>query len=293
LLDYQLLSPEENVDEVYPYRRVWRSLVTELLLVLLLCGGLYFAVGFGVLQDTFTPLAKVGLSLAPVVFFYAVSIRRERRAIRPRGGLLRLFVYSTIATNGLVIPITELLITPELWLAEGGFFARVIGYTLTLGVVAAGLFYAVPRYTVWPDAFQVRVDGIAYSVPVALGYATVLNLRLVLDGEPTMDAMALRVLVNVYFYTTISAIMGYFLAELAIGKVQVFWLPLGLFTAAFVGGVFFSFRRIAIVAGLGSRDIGAFFLVIGFAVVVLFALSFLIENADERMAALQGVRRIR
>lgn len=293
MLDYQLLSPDENVDEVYPYRRVWRALVTELGLVLLICGGLYFLVGFGILADTFSPIAKVLLSLVPVVLFYLISIRRERRAIRPRRGLLGLFVYTVIVTNGIVIPIIDLVITPELWLAEGDFFARVIGYTLTLGIVVSATFYALPRYTVWPNAFEVRIDGIAFSVPVALGYATVLNLRLILEGEPTMDAMALRVLVNVYLYVAMSAVMGYFLAELTIGSVQPFWLPLGLFVTSFLGGLFFSFRRIAIVAGLGSRDIGALFLVIGFAVVVLFALSFLIENAEERMAAIRGVRRIR
>lgn len=293
MLDYQLLSPEENVDEVYPYRRVWGSLATELALVLGLCVGVYIAVGFGVVADTFSPLAKVGLSLAPLLIFYVISIWRERQALRPREGLLRLLLYSAIATNGVVIPVIDLLITPDQWLVDGGFFARVIGYTLTLGVVTAGMFYAVPRYTVWPSAYEVRVDGIAYSVPVALGYATVLNLRLILENEPTMDAMALRVLVNVYLYVAMSAIIGYFLSELAIGTVQVFWLPLGLFVASFVGGLFFSFRRIAIVAGLGSRDVGALLLVLGFTVLVLFVLSFLIENAEERMAAIRGVRRIR
>lgn len=293
MLDYQLLSPEEDVDEIYPYRRVWRPLAIELFLLLVICGGMFFAVSFGFIADTFALPLKVLLSMVPIGLFYVISVRREKNALQPREGLLRLLLLSLIVTNGVAVPMIDLIITPDAWLPEGGFFSRLIGYTLTLGVLSAGLQYAVVRYTIWPDNFRVRVDGIAYSVPVALGYATVTNLQYMIADEPDMGAAALRILVNVYYYMAIGAVMGYFLAEFAIGRVQIFWMALGLFIASFLGGIFFAFRRIAIVSGLGSRDIGALGLVLAFTFIVLFALSFLIENADQRTASRHGIRRIR
>lgn len=293
MLDYQLLSPEEEVEEIYPYRRVWASLIVELGLLSLIMMGIFVVVSFGIATFRFSLALEVALCIIPLALFYVFSVRRERRTIQSRQGLLMLLVVGMVVANGVSFPIIDGIITPEEWLTESGFFDRLIGYTLTTGVVVAFTHYVVLRYTIWPERFRVRVDGIAYSVPVALGYASVANLRFVLSEEPTVDALAGRVLVNVLFYVAIAAVMGYFLAELAIGKVPIFWLSLGLFITAFLGSAFVAFRRIAVVSGLASRDIGPLALAIAFAFVLLYSLSFLIESADARMAAREGIRRIR
>lgn len=293
MLDYQLLSPEQDVEELYPYRRVWRTLFLELMVVLVVMGGVFFGVGFGFIDATISPSIEIVLSLVPLLVFYVLSVRRETRAQQPREGLLLVLGLSLVLANGVAYPLITTVITPDEWLAEGGFFSRIIGYMLTMGVVAAFSLYVVVRYSVWPHAFRVRVDGIAYAVPAALGYATVMNLQFMLTEAPTLDAAALRILTNVFVYTAIAVVMGYFLSEMALGEVQVFWLPLGLVIAALLNALFMAFRRISVVSGLGSRAIGPFFLSIGFAAAVLLAVSFLMENAAERAAARRGVRRIR
>ncbi len=294
MLEYQLLSPEEEAEEIFPFRRVWRALFVEMGALLVVVVGILIATRIGMLEDSYSPQLNVLLALAPVGIFIVVSVRRERRAPQPREGLPAVLILSAIAANGAAWPVIGSVFTPERWLADAGFFSRIIGYTLTLGALAALVKVLVLRYTVWPMRFRARLDGVAYGVPAALGYATVITLHFVRDEEPILSAAAIRVLTNVYLHIAVGAILGYFLAELAIGSnVPVLWLPLGLSISAFLSGVYIAFRRIASVSGLGSRDLGGMALVIGFAALLLGALAFLIESADERTAARRGWRRLR
>lgn len=293
MLEYQLLSPEEDIEELFPYRRVWRTLITEMSILLLAVAAIIVATRAGLLQDVYSAEISVGLTLLPIAVFYLLSVRRETQALQARAGLLTILVLSLVVANGVALPIINLVITPDRWLTESGFFSRIIGYMLTVGILAEFVKYAVVRYTTWPVGFRERVDGVAYSIPAALGYATIVNLHFVLDETPTLSAAAMRILVMVYIHITVGAIMGYFLSEMAIGAVSFFWLPLGLFISAFISGLFFAFRQVATVSGLSSRDIGALFLAMGFAIIILGALAFVIESADERMAAKAGIRRIR
>ena len=290
--DFQLLSPEEEVEEIYPYRRVWRTLIIEMVLLFVLMIGIVVAIQFGVVEDRYLGLLGTGMVFAPIGLFYLVSIRGERRALEPRSGLLTTVLVSGIVANGVGVPLVNLIFTPEQWLPEAGFFTRVLGYMFTVGVTAEVLKYAVVRYTVWPNAFRMRVDGVAYGVAAALGYATVFNLRDMLLEQPTLSAGTYQVVTAVYWHVSIGAILGYFLAELAIGRPSLIWLPLGLVIASFLNGIYAAFRGIAIVGGLGNRAIGGVLVITGFSIVVLGIMAFLIDSADRRMEQQIGSERL-
>lgn len=292
-MEYQLLSPEEEIEEIYPYRRVWQALILEMGILLAVVAGIVLITRLGIIDNTYSREISVILCLLPIGTFTLITIRREVAVLQPRQGLLMVLILSVIVTNGVAWTITEYLITPDKWLNQIGFFSRILGYMLTSGVLAAFIIYAILRYTIWPEHIRIRIDGVAYSVPIALGYALVFNLHFVLSQEPTLSAMAIRILTTVYLHIVIGALMSYFLAELTIGTVPFYWLPMGLAITAFLSGVFIAFRRVATVSGLGTRDIGGLLLVIGFTAVVLGALAFLIENADTRMAARIGAKRVR
>lgn len=293
MLEYKLLSPEESVEEYYPFRRVWRSLLIEMIILLAALIGIIAANRLGFIENVYSPRLSIFLIILPLITFYLVSIRGEVRARQPRQGLSLILITSLIVTNGVAVPIINTVFTPERWLTEAGFFSRIIGHTLSLGILAEFVKYAVVRYTVWPQRFRGRLDGVAYSIPAALGYATILNIHLVLDEKPLLISSAIRILITVYIHIAVGVIMGYFLGELAIGKVTYIWLPLGLVISAFISSVFFAFRQVATVSGLSSRDIGGVFLAIGFSVVILGIVAFLIESADERMAGRLGTKRVR
>lgn len=294
LLEYQLLSPEEEIEETFPYRRVWRALTLEMGLLLATVAVVYILAQAGVLTNQYSPILSIAIALLPLALFYAISVRRERQAIQPRTRLLVILLLSTIAANGVAWPLISFVFTPDLWLPEAGFFTRIIGYTLTLGILGETTKYLVVRYTIWPQQIRTLLDGIAYSIPAALGYAFIMNIQYILGDEPQLTSALFRIVINVYLHIAVGAVMGYFLAELAVNPSGPFyWFPMGLGLSAFLGSLYFVFRRVSISSGLGSRPLGGILLVIAFAILILGALSFIIENAEERAAARQGVRRIR
>lgn len=295
MLDYQLLSPEEEIEEIFPYRRVWQTLSTEMSVLLGIVAGVILATRLELIEDVHQQPISILLALVPIGLFYIFSVRREQQAIEPRSHLMLILILSIIVANGVAWPIIESVITPDRWMTNLGFFSRIIGYSLTIGNLAIITQYVVVRYTAWPNGFRSRLDGIAYSVPAAIGYSLVLNVHYILNEEPILSAAAIRILTNVYLQITVGAVMGYFLAEMTESEnpPPIFWLPMGLSVAAFLGGVYIAFRRITVISGMSSRVLGPLFLVIGFAVFILSVLAFVIESADERTASRAGIQRIR
>jgi RsiW-degrading membrane proteinase PrsW (M82 family) len=292
-----LLAPEEIAEEIYPYRRVWQTSWLEILvllfgvvLILLLTDILHILP-----DDLSDPLPRLGIALLPLGAWLVFSYRGERRALQPRPALLGIVVLGALVANGIAVPLEERLFVPDQWLPQSGFFGRVIGYMLTVGFTAEFLKYAVLRYSVWPHRFNQRLDGIAYALAVSLGYATVYNLRFALYTEATLPATALRVASFTFSHLAIGLIIGFALAELRIGRPPVFWLPVNLLLAAFLSGLYYAFRNLAIVGGLNvgstaSAPIRGFALAVGLVMIMFFTVAFLVESADARMEALTGRR---
>jgi Na+-translocating ferredoxin:NAD+ oxidoreductase RnfA subunit len=139
------------------------------------------------------------------------------------------------------------------------------------------------------------LDGIAYAMAAAVGYAVVLNLHAALDTDSSVTATALRVASNTFSQVAVGLIMGFFLAELRIGRPPVFWLPGGLLLAAFASGLYYAFRGIAIVGGLsvdstGSAPLRGLALALALVLIVFAIIAFIIESSDARMEALTGRR---
>lgn len=291
-----LLAPEPESEERYPYRRVWRTAWLELALLVVVVLGVALTSLAGVLPDDLSaPAPRTGIALLPLAAWLAISYRSERLAPLPRQGLAGVLVLGALVANGVAVPLEEHLFTPDRWLPDAGFFGRVLGYALTLGFVGEFLKYAVLRYTVWPGQVRQRLDGIAYGLAVGLGYALVFNLRAALFGDATLDATALRVASITLSQLALGAVIGFFLSELLIGRVPVFWLPLGLGFAALLSGLYYGFRAIAIVGGLsvtggGSAPIRGLALAAGFAAATFAIVAFIVESADARMEALTGRR---
>jgi len=292
-----LLAPEQEVEEQYPYRRVWRTGWLEvgvLLAVVLLI--LALTQVFGVLpaglHDT---RLKVAVALVPLGAWLVFSYWGERRALQPRRGLVQTVILGALVANGIAVPLEEHLFLPDRWLPMQSFFGRVLGYTTTVGFTAEFLKYAVVRYTVWPDRIRQRLDGVAYALAASVGYAVVLNLRVALFTDDTLVATALRVASNTFSQLGIGVIMGFFLAELVIGRTPVFWLPLGLGIASLLSGAYYGFRSLTIVRGISAtgpisapmRGLALAFVLIA---VLYVTFAFLIESADARMEALTGRR---
>lgn len=292
-----LLAPEEELEEIYPFRRVWRTAWIEAILLLIAVLVIYALTEiFSVIPaDAREPALNVGIASLPLALWLLFSYRGERRAVQPRPGLMGVMVLGVLVANGVAVPLEEQLFVPDRWLPTAGFFGRVLGYTFTVGFTAEFLKYAVLRYAAWPHYFHQRLDGIAYALTVSIGFASVLNLRVALYTDATVSATALRVASITFSHLAVGLIMGYFLVELNIGRPPVFWISMGLMLASLLSGLYYGFRGTAIISGLspegtGSAPIRGLALAFGFVAVMFLSIAFIVQSADARAEALTGRR---
>jgi len=291
--EFTLISPEEAPKDVYPYHRVWRSVALVIGAVVGMVILIFLGVLVGILRDVRSRNWGLLLILVPIGVYLVYAVRGEQRSQRPREGLFTVALFSALLANGVGVPLVDSFFRPQEWLSDAGFFNRVLGYTLTFGVTAEVLKYIAIRYTVWPRRFRIRMDGIAYSFAAAMGYATVVNLHLVFGNEATVTANAIRIGINFISQIGFGVVMGFFIAEAALFRRPALFLASGLFVGALLNGLYIAFRAIASGSGFNVQLVSSLVLVVGFAGLMIIAINFLIETAENRDAALQGIKRIR
>jgi hypothetical protein len=301
-----LLTPEEAPIEVFPYRRVWRAVFIEISAMMGLVIVVIAGVTLGILRNV--PSRNWGLLmiLLPLGAHLWFSVRAEQRAERPRFGLLTVMLFSGLLANGVGVPLVDDFFRPDEWLSGAGFFSRVLGYAFTLGVSSEFLKYIAIRYTIFPRRIRVRMDGIAYSVAASVGYATVVNAHVVFSQRQIVTADAIRIATTFISQLGFGVIIGYFVAQMVIlpRRVPYFWAG-GLFLGALMHGLFMAFRAIAGGSGYGIAEavtevsvsglasLNGLLLASFFALLVIFAINFVVENADQREADRAGIKRIR
>ncbi|MCC7207569.1 MAG: PrsW family intramembrane metalloprotease [Anaerolineae bacterium] len=285
-----LLTPQRDEPGVYPYRRVWRTAYLEALLLIgaTLAVVLVNRIAPFPLDDEAKRAFRIVFAILPAALWVLISLAAERRARRPRGRLSVAFVLGGLVASGIAVPVIDRLFTTENWLPTADGLTRLVGYTLTVGMLQEFLKYAALRYSFWPRHFDQRLDGVAYSLAVAVGYATAINLYYasgVGNAEPT--AAALRIAENTLTQVAVSVIMGLALAELARPNAPIYFAPLSMLLAAALAGFAIVIRGGAVVGGLseGSDANNAIFgLGVGvvFLVFLFASMAFLIDSADER-----------
>jgi RsiW-degrading membrane proteinase PrsW (M82 family) len=284
-----LLTPQREEKEIYPYRRVWRTASREALVLILATAATILATRFLPvrLSETGRRVFGVGFALLPFGLWWFISFRAERRALQPRERLLTVALLGALAASGVALPVTERLFAVEDWLTTAGGLDRLAGYMLTVGVVQEFLKYAVMRYSLWPRVFRTRLDGVAYAMATAVGYATALNLNLVTGSDLDPVSVALRVCETTLAQVAIGTIMGFCLSELTQPTVPIFIVPGGLILASVLAGFSIVLRGGLIVSGVSSSSTGNNAIMgLGMAIFLVVALfssmGFLIHNADER-----------
>lgn len=208
-----LITPPREEEEVYPYRRVWPSVLFEMAGAFGLGLVMLLAVRFVTFPPALKQPAALLIALFPAVLWVRFSWLSERAALEPRQGLLLVAVIAALAANAVGVPFINNVLRPDEWLPLSGAVSRIIGYAFTLGVVHEFIRYLVVRFTVWPGQYRTRLDAVAYGAAAAVGYATVLNLHFVLSVDPTPDIAAVRVFDELVRQVAGGIVVGYGLAE--------------------------------------------------------------------------------
>ena len=285
----RLLTPPQQEEEVFPYRRVWRSVAIESGILLGITITLFILVnffGFPIPQSAYLAIA-VGLALLPVGLWLYFSWRQERFVPQPRQRLLAAALISALVANAIGVPLINEFLQVDRWLPLSAAIMRIIGYTFTVGIVQEFLKYMVMRYTAWPDCFRVRLDGVAYGAATGIGYASVLNITYAFTDTPAPDVAAARVFANVALHLVTGILVGYGLSELRLGEPSSLLPVFTIALAALVTGVSIPIRA-GLVNASFSLGISSPRLLLGiaFSAVVLIvpslALSFLYNSAERQ-----------
>jgi RsiW-degrading membrane proteinase PrsW (M82 family) len=271
--DPRLLTPPTEEEEIYPYRRAWRSVILEngiLLAVVVIVVILFSFIGIR-LPSFLTSALSIALALFPVLLWFIFSWWAERFVPRPRERLIAVFLVSALIANAIGIPLVN----------------RIIGHTFTTGIVQEMLKYLVIRYLVWPDFFRDRWDGVAYGATSALGYATVLNLQYVLTTTPTLDTAAIRIFDTIAVQVVCSILVGYGLSELKFSHPIPILPAVTVGLAALINGVALPFRaglvNAALTQGISTTSpIRALGFSIGIFVAISFLTAFLFNTAERQ-----------
>ena len=239
----RLLTPPREEEEIYPYRRVWPSLALEIGALFGLTIILYVMVGYlgiGLPVNLERPV-NVGIALFPALLWVLFSLWRERFVVEPRRNLVQVFIVSALVANAVGVPLVNSLEIDQ-WLPFLGTIERVIGYAVTLGIVQEMLKYLVVRYLVWPAAFRIRLDSVAYLMAAAISYATVLDLRAAMGAPVSPDVFAIRMLGNTTSHIAASIFVSYGLAEVRFNPRTFFVMPIALLFASVITGLAVSAR---------------------------------------------------
>jgi RsiW-degrading membrane proteinase PrsW (M82 family) len=167
------------------------------------------------------------IGAAPSVFLLVFFYLKDRYEPEPRGHVAAAFLKGAVA----IVPAylaahgLERLVGRE-WLVFGGLPARLF----EAGVLAAGVeelakwllfFCFIYRW----DEFDEPLDGVVYGVALALGFATVENVLMVLRSD--LELGLLRALFAVPAHALFGAAMGFYFgrAKLGAGRLQAGAVP--------------------------------------------------------------------
>jgi RsiW-degrading membrane proteinase PrsW (M82 family) len=235
------------------------------------------------LEGTPLVVAGVGLALVPALLWLAFFYQQDRKEPEPKRAILRVFLLGALLASGAGLPILRDFFRVEEWL-QGSVWLRLAGLILVVGFTQEFLKYAAVRYTVFPTSdFGNRVDGIVYGVTAGLGYALVHNIEYVLSNHGVILFVgSIRMVDTALAQAGFAAVTGYFLAGAKYGGRPVWWVPVGLTSAAVLNGFVGFLRQEVSVRGLTYDPLNALFLSIGFVVVALGVLFAIIRRAEQR-----------
>ncbi|MGB7342262.1 MAG: PrsW family glutamic-type intramembrane protease [Phototrophicaceae bacterium] len=286
----RLITPPKEEEEVYPYRRAWRSIFIEtgtVMGMMLIVFVLVNFIGLGVPPE-WRVYSNLLLAISPTILWLLFSRVPENNVIEPRRRLLTIFTVTALVANGIGIPLLNTVFEPDAWLPLQGGTNRILGYMLTVGILQEFLKYLVLRYIVWPDYYRIRIDAVAYGAATATAYTLVISLNYVL-ANPTAasDVVMMRIFATLSVQMIGSIIVAFGLSETLFSDALSLFLPFMIVLAALLAGVAITLRSSFLNATLGlgvseQREIFGLLFSVVFYFVVMSIFLFLFNITEQR-----------
>jgi RsiW-degrading membrane proteinase PrsW (M82 family) len=237
---------------------VWRAqaLAVAGLLGLVIVATLIGAVAGRSLSGT--PLLVVGLVIAilPAAAWMVLFYREDRVEPEPRGYVLGVMALGALLAAGLGIPLVTNVLQVGTW-AGDSVAVQLAASVLGIGLVQASLIYAAVRASVYSSPeFDEATDGVIYGTAAGLGYATVLNVGLILDsGGAALSYASISAVLTALILAGAGGIVGHFLSGPKLRGRPVWWSAAGVALAAVVLGVYLTVRSVVAAGTLSVAGI--------------------------------------
>lgn len=285
----RFITPPTEDQETYPYLPIWRSLIIETAVLAVLVVVLFLLVNvlrFSIPTRIQSYLA-IGLSLAPMLAWSVFSWLAEQRTDQPRKRLMSIVILTMLVTNSIALPLISQFFQVDSWLPLAPAINRIVGYTLTTGIVQGIVKYLVIRYTIWPNHLRIRFDGVAYGIASGIGYATVQNIQFIMVNSPTpVDTLAFQIFANYALHVSTGIIIGYSLSETFFSNPTPIFLPSVVALGSVITGIAIPIHAGLVNSSLSISSVSAQKPLFGFGfsiallLVVSIIIAGLIANAD-------------
>lgn len=221
-------------DERLASAPVWRNIVIQLGMIIALC--LFLVILSEALSlkpdEDISRILTVGLLLFVPGVWLALAVAPEAQSASPRRRLLGVAALSALLAAAIGLPLVQDFFRLGEWLPLETVARRILGFTLTAGVVDTGLKLLALRLLIYPKELRRRSDVVAYCFASAMGYSFYLNLAIVMQLQPSLAIAANYVLANIAIQFVSAMFIALGLTESYFGDAFPLVLPSNLVLAA-------------------------------------------------------------
>jgi protease PrsW len=218
----------------------WRAGIIQIVGVGIVSAIIAFLAGqIGPLDRTMLIVLGVILAIVPSAVWLYFFYRQDRLEPEPKTKLATVFLLALLLTWALGVPLINDWYRMPAW-APAESVTSLLASILIVGFTWQAIAYVAVRLVVYATPeFDERMDGIVYGTVAGLGVATLLNLNYVIANDGVaLGPGVIRVVTTALAQASFSGLLGYFMAEAKFEHKPIWWVPLGLFIAAVLNGLF-------------------------------------------------------
>jgi protease PrsW len=224
----------------HPHPGFWRAGIAQIVGVGVISAIIAVLAGqLGSLDRTMLIVVGVILAIVPSAVWLYFFYRQDRLEPEPKTRLAAVFLLALLLTSALGLPLINDWFQVRAW-APAETLSSLLASILIVGFIWQAIAYAAVRLVVYDTPeFDERMDGIVYGTVAGLGVATLLNLNYVIaNGGVALGPGVIQVVTTALAQASFSGLLGYFMAEAKFEHKAIWWVPLGLFIAAVLNGLF-------------------------------------------------------
>jgi protease PrsW len=218
----------------------WRASLIQILGMAAFSAVVAFLAGFlSPLDRTWLIVIGLFLAIVPSALWLFFFYRQDRLEPEPKTKIAQVFVLALILTDVVGRRVINDLFAVSTW-AAAQTLTSLLASILVVGFTLQAIAYIAVRVIIYTSAeFDERMDGIVYGTVAGLGVATLLNLRYIIDNEGVaLTPGVIQVVTTALAQASFSGLMGYFMAQAKFEHKPIWWVPLGVASAAVLNGLF-------------------------------------------------------